>query len=167
MECVFGATQFTVRQHHLVVTPISTLLDMIDDVDGGIEPVVLPWKEWGPSCARWFPLSPRDNTLVSAKYAYLIHLHSGVLLDFNPVSLARDICRGTVSPPGSTIVTEETVIPAGGIFPAEIVSKLPYRRTACAIPDDDGHLCGGEDWVLLQVRPHLIQALGCSRMIDC
>lgn len=83
------------------------------------------WDAWGPDNARIFlnTLPPNWNGVV---HGYKLVVPSAVL-DFNQLSIARDLARGEAE----GIITEATMIPkVRGIFDCDVMSRLPYRLSA-------------------------------------
>ncbi|OBZ67345.1 hypothetical protein A0H81_12696 [Grifola frondosa] len=164
----------------LLVIPVCSLTPMLSNAaqtsPRASKPLTIPWDSWGPSCSRCFHLeSEQPRFYGKSMYAYRMLLPHR-LLDFNPIDLARELCRtGSSTRSGNTIdldgseirgedggkdarssrvphntsmiITEETRIPAGDMFIDDVVTRLPYRSTPLDIPARYGTILGGEDWI--------------------
>jgi hypothetical protein len=79
----------------------------------------VPWDVWGPPNTRIF-----DNERISTDaYMHKVCTEDSIL-DFNPIDISRDICKGQTY----GIHTEPTTL-SDSIFTREVSSFLPYRRT--------------------------------------
>ncbi|RXW16159.1 hypothetical protein EST38_g9699 [Candolleomyces aberdarensis] len=134
---------FNSEQFQLVV-PTSVFIDYWNESQSGTLGLstTVQWDNWGPSKTRWIPgrpLVPLSLFDSRPENLWTRHLHGQRVLalptegpgievldfDFDPdspplkpdPSLQQDIC------------IEPTVIPAGNVFPDDVVSTLPYIKT--------------------------------------
>jgi len=80
---------------------------------------IIPWAAWGPTNTRCF----FDCHMGVSTHMYRIYTEDQIL-DFNPVDIARDKCRGNVR----TIRDTTTVISKSeGLLVEDVISGLPFR----------------------------------------
>jgi hypothetical protein len=137
-------------QVYILPTP---LLTVGPDYDG--TPSVHAWSSWGPPITRWIKHGVGYPSLGLKPYAYRVGT-PGRILDFNPLDIARDLCRQKNTPtrslpsllsgrvqnvphddeqPPSRIVTQPTIIFSDERFREDVISSLPYRETMYDNPE--------------------------------
>jgi len=81
----------------------------------------IPWEAWGPSNTRIFNYEEKIHI-----DAFMYKVYSeGCILDFNPIDISRDLCRGETD----GIFTKESVFGPQFVFNGQVTSRLAYRRT--------------------------------------
>lgn len=120
-----------------VFTPLAPLLAYSCSNSSSSSPI--SWDDWGPEFTRWFPVLPRQITRGSNGHGYSFILPDRIL-DFNPWAIRRDLTSsgGSIhndpsqSSPGTTVVTEPTVIEKEYLWEEDVVSTLRYREVMCS-----------------------------------
>ena len=145
--------------------------------------IFIPWERWGPSRTRCFEGSFSSWNIygwrvVSTDYAV------DRIIDFNPLDIARDICRATGSIKGKDrtlkrpdsvednsniigteglpgLILHDTTVPESAIFKDQVHTMLPYRESLLPRIVDVGfadRMILGEDLVHLQVSAQLLMS---------
>jgi hypothetical protein len=78
----------------------------------------VPWDVWGPANTRVF----KNEPIRFEAYMHKVCTRDSIL-DFNPVDIARDLCRSQID----GICAQPTILT--DIFAEEVLSFLPFRRT--------------------------------------
>jgi hypothetical protein len=111
----------------LPITMVILLSALLKGVSSSFVPTKVnykPWESWGYKGTRCFCYTEIGPSIDG--YRVFLHLdEKNSVLDFNPLSIARDISRGEAQ----GIVTEATVIHNGGVLLDDIQTGLPYRLT--------------------------------------